>query len=155
MKLITALGVFTAATLLAQPTPEPKTDVSNKALITKITPATTKGGGDAAALRKQADEFYAWRNENFPVNSSDQGLHTWDNRLTDYSAAKVAERNQHVRKLLDQVRAMPGTKWPKDDRIDWMLFRAQLENYDFGSRVLQSEKTDPQLYVGGVSDGAC
>jgi uncharacterized protein (DUF885 family) len=153
MRLITALGVFTAATLFAQPTPEPKSDVSNKALITKATPATTKGGGDVAALRKLADEFYAWRNENFPVNSSDAGLHTWDNRLTDYSAAKIAERNQHVRKLLDQVRAMPGAKWPKDDRIDWMLFRAQLENFDFGTRVLQSEKTDPQLYVGECTNG--
>ncbi len=100
-----------------------------------------------------ADEFYAWRNENFPVYSSDAGLHTWDNRLTDYSAAKISERAQHIRKLLDQVRAMPGAKWPKEDRIDWMLFRAQLEGYAFGSRVLQSEKTDPQLYVGECSNG--
>ncbi|MEY2510620.1 MAG: hypothetical protein QOE26_1383 [Verrucomicrobiota bacterium] len=153
MKFITALGLFTAATLFAQPTPEPKSDVSNKALITKVTPAATKGGGDVAALRKLADEFYAWRNENFPVNSSDAGLHTWDNRLTDYSAAKIAERNQHVRKVLDQVRAMPGAKWAKDDRIDWMLFRSQLENFDFGTRVLQSEKTDPQLYVGECTNG--
>ena len=141
------------AATAAQPTPEPKTDVSNKALITKSTPAISKPGNDIAALRKTADEFYAWRNENFPVNSSDAGLHTWDNRLTDYSAAKIAERSQHVRKLLDQVRAMPGAKWPKDDRIDWMLFRAQLENFDFGSRVLQSEKTDPQLYVGECVSG--
>ena len=151
MKSIATLGVFIAATLFAQPTPEPKTDVSNKALITKSTP--TKPGVDVAVLRKMADEFYAWRNENFPVNSSDAGLHTWDNRLTDYSAAKISERAQHIRKLLDQVRAMPTAKWPKDDRIDWMLFRAQLENFDFGNRVLQSEKTDPQLYVGECTNG--
>ncbi|PYI92967.1 MAG: hypothetical protein DME97_07925 [Verrucomicrobia bacterium] len=153
MRPIIAPLLFTAATLLAQPTPEPKTDVSNKALITKSTPAVTKAGNDIAALRKMADEFYAWRNENFPVNSSDAGLHTWDNRLTDYSAAKFAERNQHVRKLLDQVRAMPGAKWPRDDRIDWMLFRAQLENFDFGTRILRSENTDPQLYVGECTNG--
>jgi uncharacterized protein (DUF885 family) len=115
--------------------------------------ATPKAGADITALRKIADEFYAWRNENFPVYSSDAGLHTWDNRLTDYSAAKISERAQHIRKLLDQVRAMPGAKWPKEDRIDWMLFRAQLEGYEFGSRVLQSEKTDPQLYVGECSNG--
>jgi uncharacterized protein (DUF885 family) len=134
MRLIAALGLFTTATLLAQ-APGPKT------------------GSDIAALRKIADDFYAWRNENFPVYSSDAGLHTWDNRLTDYSAAKISERAQHIRKLLDQVRAMPGAKWPKEDRIDWMLFRAQLEGYAFGSRVLQSEKTDPQLYVGECSNG--
>jgi uncharacterized protein (DUF885 family) len=152
MKLISALGIFTAATLLAQPTPEPRTDVSNKALLTKPSPAS-KSGGEIAALRKMAEEFYAWRNENFPVGASDAGLHTWDNRLTDYSAAKIAERNQRISKLLGQVRAMPATKWAKDDRIDWLLFRAQLENFDFGTRVLQSEKTDPQLYVGECSNG--
>ena len=141
-----------AATLLAQPTPEPKSDVSNKALITKATPVA-KSGTDITALRQMADEFYAWRNENFPVYSSDAGLHTWDNRLTDFSAATIAERAQHIRKLLDQVRAMPGAKWPKEDRIDWMLFRAQLEGYAFGSRVLQSEKIDPQLYIGECSNG--
>jgi uncharacterized protein (DUF885 family) len=152
MRLIIALGVFTVATSLAQPTPDPKTDVSNKSLLTKATPAS-KNGGDIAALRKMADEFYAWRNENFPVGASEAGLHNWDNRLTDYSAAKIADRNQRVSKLLAQVRTMPAAKWAKDDRIDWLLFRAQLENYDFGARVLQSEKTDPQLYVGECSNG--
>ena len=134
MRLVTALGLFTAATLLAQP-------------------SGPKAAADITALRKLADEFYAWRNESFPVYSSDSGLHTWDNRLTDYSSAKIAERAQHVRKLLDQVRAMPAAKWPKEDRIDWMLFRAQLEGSDFGSRVLQPEKTDPQLYIGECSNG--
>ncbi|MEY2507200.1 MAG: hypothetical protein QOH01_1529 [Verrucomicrobiota bacterium] len=153
MKAIIAVGLFTAASLFAQPTPEPRSDVSNKTLLTKATPAAAKAGNDIAALRKMADEFYAWRNENFPVFSSDAGLHTWDNRLTDYSTAKINERNQHVRKLLDQVRAMPGAKWPKEDRIDWLLFRAQLENSDFGTRVLQSENRDPQLYVGECATG--
>jgi uncharacterized protein (DUF885 family) len=164
MKLIAhfiALPVIMAAlglTLRAQLTPEPRTDVSNKALITKATPAisspTNKSGtGDIAALRKMADDYYAWRNENYPVGSSDSGLHTWDDRLTDYSAAKIAERAQHVRKLLDQIRALAAANWPKDDRIDWMLFRSQLEGADFNSRVLQSEKTDPQVYVGECTNG--
>jgi len=147
MKTFVALIAFMAASLLAQPTPDPKTDVSNKALLTKVTPPA-KGANDIKALREIADEYYAWRNENFPVGSSDSGLHTWDNRLTDYSPAKIAERSQHVRKLLDQVRAMPQKQWAKDDAIDWLLFRAQLENFDFGSRVLQSEIKDPQVYVG-------
>ncbi len=158
MRPIVALSVFMAATLLAQPTPEPKMDVSNKTLLTKTTPAVSpaaikSGGANSATLRKMADDFYAWRNENYPVGSSDSGLHTWDNRLTDYSTAKVAERAQHIRKLLDQVRAMQTATWPKDDRIDWLLLRAQLEGPDFSNRVLQSENTDPQVYVGECSSG--
>jgi len=144
--------------LLGQLTPEPRSDVSNKALITKAAPAVNpptnkSGAGDITELRTMADDYYAWRNENYPVGSSDSGLHTWDNRLTDYSEAKIAERAQHVRKLLDRVRALPAAHWPKDDRIDWMLFRSQLEGADFNSRVLQSEKTDPQVYVSECSNG--
>ena len=95
--------------------PRERPDVSNKALITKTAPPITTeskaSAADSAALHKLADDYYSWRNENYPVASSEAGLHTWDNRLTDYSAAKIAERAQHVRKLLDQVRAMKTEKW--------------------------------------------
>src|SRR5256885_1882278 len=109
--------------------------------------------GTAATLRKLADDYYAWRNENYPVRSSEAGLHTWDNVLTDYSAGKMAERAAYVRQLLDQVRAMKSESWPKDDRIDWILFRSQLEEVEFGDRVLQFELTNPLVYVGECSNG--
>src|SRR5205814_8959949 len=59
-----------------------------------------------------------------------------------------AERAQHVRSLLDKVRAMKTDNWPKDARIDWILFRAQLESVDFGDRILKFEQTNPQTYTG-------
>ncbi len=100
------------------------------------------------ALRKLADDYYAWRNENYPVQSSEAGLHTWDDRLTDYSPAKIAERTRHVRSLLDEVRGMKTDTWPSEERIDWILFRSQLENVEFGDHVLKSESTNPQVYTG-------
>jgi len=128
--------------LIAQPSPDSRSDVSDKALIIKTTPtasslAKKSGGSDIAALRKLADEYYSWRNENFPVFSSDSGLHTWDDKLTDYTSAKVSERADHVHKLLEQVRAISTSNWSKDDRIDWMLFCSQLEGVEFNNRVLQ------------------
>jgi uncharacterized protein (DUF885 family) len=139
------------ASLEAQTTPERKPDISNKALITKQTAVVTSTI-DAAALHKLADDYYNWRNQNYPVRSSEAGLHTWDNALTDYSAAKIAERAQHVHKLLEQVRAIKSENWPKDDRIDAILFRAQLENVDFGNRILKFEETNPLIYVGECSN---
>ncbi len=140
----------------AQSPSERKPDVSNKALITKSTPSintdTFKNQSADAALHKLADDYYAWRNENYPVRSSDVGLHTWDDRLTDYSPAKITERAQHVRSLLDKVRAMKTDGWPKDARIDWILFRAQLENVDFESRILKFERTNPQVYADECTD---
>ena len=139
----------------AQPPPARNPDVSNKALITKSTPTINadrfnnqSAEGAAAALRKMADDYYGWRNENYPVRSSDAGLHTWDDRLTDYSPAKIAERAEHVRSLLDKVRAIKTDTWPKDARIDWILFRAELESVDFGNRILKFAQTNPQIYTG-------
>ncbi|HET9418400.1 MAG TPA: DUF885 domain-containing protein [Chthoniobacterales bacterium] len=140
----------------AQPPAPRNPDVSNKALITKTRPridATRSTSADIALMRKMADDYYAWRNENYPVASSDRGLHTWDDRLTDYSPAQVAERARHVRSLLDKVRALKIDKWPKDDRVDAILFRAQLESVEFGDRVLKFERTNPQVYVAECVNG--
>jgi len=43
-------------------------------------------------LRRLASDYYRWRNEQSPVGSSDQGLHTWDDRLTDWSPAPASRR---------------------------------------------------------------
>ncbi|MEP6937133.1 MAG: DUF885 domain-containing protein, partial [Chthoniobacterales bacterium] len=130
-----------------------KPEVMDKALITRANSLAEKNVPSAAALHHLADEYYAWRNENYPVGSSEMGLHTWDDRLTDYSTGKIAERAQHVRALLQRVRSMVTTNWPKDDRIDWILFRAQLERVEFSDRVLQSPRVNPQVYVGECTNG--
>ena len=101
-----------------------------------------------AALHKLANDYYNWRNESDPVSSSNAGLHTWDDKLADFSPAKIADRAQHVRTLLDKVRAMKIETWPKDEKIDALLFRSQLEGVDFQNRVLKFERTNPQTYIG-------
>jgi uncharacterized protein (DUF885 family) len=103
-------------------------------------------------LRKLADDYYNWRNENYPVFSSDAGLHRWDNKLTDYSPAAIAARRARVVQLLAQVNRMRTDKWSKDDQIDWLLFRAQLEGPAFFDRVMDFEHSDPQTYVNECSN---
>lgn len=106
-----------------------------------------------ADLHRLAADYYNWRNQNFPVFSSDAGLHTWDNRLTDYSLSAVLARRLHAKEVLAKVEKMPTAAWSKDDRIDWLLFRAQLETVVFFNRVIDFEQTDPQLYVNECSNG--
>src|SRR5436190_23310002 len=84
-----------------------------------------------ADLRRLADEYYHWRDQNYPVISSDNGLHTWDNRLTDYSLSAILARRLYVKDLLAKVEAMPTKTWSKEDRVDWLLFRAQLDGIAF------------------------
>ncbi len=106
-----------------------------------------------ADLRNLAVEYYNWRNQNYPVSSSDAGLHTWDNKLTDYSLSAVLARRLHAKEVLAKVEAMPAAGWSKDDRIDWLLFRAQLDGVVFFNRVMDFEQADPQTYVNECSNG--
>lgn len=119
-------------------------------LFVLVEPTTAQTPAD---LRRMADEYYRWRNQNFPTSSSDMGLHTWDDKLTDYSLSAVLARRLYVTDLLNKVRAMPAASWSKDDRIDWLLFRSQLEGVAFFNRVFDAEATDPQLYVNECSTG--
>jgi len=106
-----------------------------------------------ADLQRLARDYYNWRNQNYPVSSSDSGLHTWDHKLTDYSLSAVLMRRLQVKETLAKVRSMPTASWSKEDRIDWLLFRAQLDGIDFFNRVMDFEETDPQTYVNECSNG--
>jgi uncharacterized protein (DUF885 family) len=106
-----------------------------------------------ADLQRLAQDYYNWRNQNYPVFSSDAGLHTWDNKLTDYSLGSLLARRLHVKEVLGKVRGMQTENWSKDDRIDWLLFRSQLEGVVFFDRVIDFEETDGQVYVNECSNG--
>jgi uncharacterized protein (DUF885 family) len=123
------------------------------AIMLSASNARAQANAAPADLRKLADDYYNWRNQNYPVASSDAGLHTWDPKLTDYGLSALLARRLHVKEVLAKVRAMQTEKWSKDDRIDWLLFRAQLEGVVFFDRVIDFEETDPQTYVNECSNG--
>jgi uncharacterized protein (DUF885 family) len=123
------------------------------AIMLSASNARAQANAAPADLRKLADDYYNWRNQNYPVASSDAGLHTWDSKLTDYGLSPLLARRLHVKEVLAKVRAMQTEKWSKDDRIDWLLFRAQLEGVVFFDRVIDFEETDPQTYVNECSNG--
>ena len=110
------------------------------------------GQDSPATLHQMAHDYYEWQTREFPVDSSDSGLHTQDDKLTDFSTAAVATRQRHIHELLEHVRAMHADGWPKNDRIDRVLFLAQLERPDFDARVLKSEQANPGMYVDQCSN---
>jgi uncharacterized protein (DUF885 family) len=127
--------------------------ISCATMVCCINPVLAQDPKTPADLQRLAQDYYNWRNQNYPVASSDAGLHTWDNKLTDYSLSAVLMRRLHVKEVLAKVRAMPAASWSKDDRIDWLLFRSQLDGVDFFNRVIDFEETDPQTYVNECSNG--
>src|SRR4051812_16747601 len=123
-----------------------------RAALLLLFAATNAQALTPAQLRAAAHDYYEWQKREYPVNASDQGFHAYDEKLTDYRAAAVARRAAHVRALLERIRGADVKGWAKDDVIDWLLFRAQLEGADFPSRVLHREASDPQTYVNEASN---
>jgi uncharacterized protein (DUF885 family) len=116
-------------------------------LATLATLWALSAGADPAELRKLAHEYYQWRDLTFPVSTSGQGDHRYDDRLTEYSSQAVSARRQHISELLAKVKAISTEGWSRDDRVDAILFQAQLEGADFFGRALDPTATDPQTYV--------
>jgi uncharacterized protein (DUF885 family) len=105
-----------------------------------------------ARLQSLAHDYYQWKVTQYPVAASGQGDHRFDDRLADYRGSALQRRRQHVSELLAQVGALATDGWSRDDRIDRVLFEAQLARADFFGRRLNPESSDPQLYVDECSN---
>jgi uncharacterized protein (DUF885 family) len=108
---------------------------------------------DPAELRSLAHDYYQWRDAAYPVATSGRGDHHFDDRLTDYRMSEIAKRRQHVSELMARVAALNTDGWSKDERVDRVLFQAQLASADMFGRRLSLEESDPQLYVAECSNG--
>jgi uncharacterized protein (DUF885 family) len=115
-----------------------------------IAPASVWAAPDD--LRKLAHDYYTWRDAQYPVATSQLGNHQYDDKLTDYAAPAVTARRKHVTQLIAQVSALEVDGWSKDERVDQLLFLAQLRSADVFGRRLDSESRDPQLYVNECSN---
>jgi uncharacterized protein (DUF885 family) len=93
----------------------------------------SNASADPAALRRLAHEYYEWRDADNPVITSGQGGHRYDDRLTDYSPQAVSARRAHISELLSKVKATSTEGWSRDDRVDAILFQAQLEGATFST----------------------
>ena len=105
-----------------------------------------------AQLHDWAHAYYQWKAQHDPVGASDEGLHTWDDRLADFSQTAISERRGYVHDLLQRVRSLDIRAWPKDGQIDAILFRAELERPDFEARVLHREEANPLVYTEECSN---
>src|SRR5262249_9917101 len=115
--------------------------------------SSTAGAMTPDEMRRLAQEFYDWRDQDDPVSSSDAGKHTWDDRLADYSPPAMNARASQVTQLPARLPRPAPSSRHRHDPIDWLLLRAQLERLSFASRVLKPETQNPGIYVGEASNG--
>jgi uncharacterized protein (DUF885 family) len=128
------------------------THIAQVLVFAAFTLVSLNAAAEPANLVKISHEYYQWRDSVYPVSTSSLGDHRFDGRLTDYKMSEVIARRQHVSDLISQLSTVNSDGWNKDDRVDLILFRSQLESADFFGRRLNPENTDPQLYVNECSN---
>jgi len=135
------------------------------ALAMTNTKAGTKepASGPAASvaeMRTLAHSYYLWSYEDQPVAASDQGLHTWDDRLSDHSPEAIKAREARARATLEKLNLLDASagasaaapSWSTNDRIAAALLRADLEGALFAAEILKLDRRDPGLYVNECSN---
>src|SRR2546423_15253543 len=86
-------------------------------------------------LRALARSYYDWRDSIYPVFSSDQGKHTWDDRLTDYRMPAGRVRRRPVGSVIARAKALGTDGWGKCGRVGKVPFATHLGKDAFLARV--------------------
>jgi Bacterial protein of unknown function (DUF885) len=64
----------------------------------------------------------------------------------DYTAPTLARKHTELRVYQSRLAALDPAAWPREQRIDYELVRAQMNGLDFDLRVLQPWARDPAYY---------
>lgn len=95
-----------------------------------------------------------WSFEQNPSNATDAGIHTYDTKLADYSAAAQAAQMVRLRAYRNQLAALlPPAGASAHDRVDYLLVRADLEGDWWARTVVRSLQRNPSVYEGECSNG--
>ncbi|MFL6333739.1 MAG: DUF885 domain-containing protein [Pyrinomonadaceae bacterium] len=82
----------------------------------------------AASLKQLFDEEWEWTMREFPTFASSLGDRRYNDRLTDASLAGAARRDEHRRQTLARLLKIDRARLASADRLNYDLFRKDLEN---------------------------
>ena len=148
-KTLPAVALLTLALAACQP----------QALSTSASGAPPQG--TAATPDAQADAVFAalsqewldgWLQLN-PVNATQVGDHRFDDQLDDLSAAGRQKGVDFNKQILARLDAMDASKLSRENQVDALILRNQVQGDLWSTETLQSWAWDPQGY-GGLAGGA-
>ena len=68
------------------------------------------------------------------------------NGVPDYTQETFENRADDFQKLRNTLEALPVNQWPTEDQIDWHILWAEMNGYEFNTKVLKSWQRDPAFY---------
>jgi len=116
-------------------------------LLTPIASAQDEPPGDARLAGLSVRYFNeTWRLE--PIRATEMGVHYYDDRLPDLSAAGYATRIAFTRKLLGELRDIDPTTFGAEGSYDARILQARLESTLVSLQQRETWKHNPALYSG-------
>ena len=113
------------------------------------TPATTPDAAFASLSRQWLDGMLALS----PVSATSIGDHRFDGELDDLSPAGMAKGAAFSRDMLARLDAIDIAALGRENQVDALILRNQLQADIWYTETLQSWAWDPQVY-NGVAGGA-
>ena len=95
-----------------------------------------------------------WSYRQDPTSATDAGIHTYDDRLADYSPATQRAQQAQLHAYRDQLAALqPAADAGAHERVDYLLIRSNLEADWWSRHVLKSLARNPSVYEGECTNG--
>jgi uncharacterized protein (DUF885 family) len=88
-----------------------------------------------------------------PVNATQVGDHRFDDQLDDLSAAGRQKGVDFSKKILARLDAMDASQLSRENQVDALILRNQLQGDIWNTETFQSWAWDPQVY-NGLAGGA-
>src|SRR5579864_6141862 len=107
----------------------------------------------AAAVEELAHRYYTFSWQASPTVNTDNGLHTQDDQLADFSAAADHRYGVALQRFRDELAALAPGGTSIHDQVNYLLLRADIEG-DYWSRTyLRPLERNPTVYEEECTNG--
>src|SRR5690349_10974958 len=112
-------------------------------------PTTSSAGADFNAL---VDKYFDFYFSHHPTAATQAGIHQYDHKLEDYSAAGHEQLAQGLKDFLAQFEYVDRSKLPPDTTadVDWVISSIRSELLELED--IQMWRKDPDNYSGNVTN---
>jgi uncharacterized protein (DUF885 family) len=98
--------------------------------------------------------YTLWSFQENPTSATDAGIHTYDDRLTDFSAAAQGAQMAQLRAYRNALAALePAAGADAHARVDYLLVRSDIEGDWWSRAILRPLQRNPSVYEGECSNG--
>jgi len=122
-------------------------------MLTSTTGLAATVPSRAAAVEALARRYYTFTWNANPVSTTDNGLHTADDKLADFSAAADRAYGAQLRAFRNELAALAPGGTTVHDQVNYLLVRANLEGDYWQRAYLRPLQRNPTVYEEECTNG--